>query len=230
MDLEIAAQARSATGKRNRQLRRTGQLPGVVYGKDTDSLAIQVEAKAFDTLYRAAGRTSLVKLQVDGAAKSAIIREVQRHPLSRRPLHVDFLVVDLAQEMEVDVPLVFAGEPPAVELTGGTLMTPIGHLRVRALPAEIPHEITVDVTPLVDLESSLHVRDLVIPENVHVQTDGDELIARVLPPRIEEEPEVEEEAVEGEGVEGEEGAAAAEGEAQPTEREAGGSEDERRGG
>jgi len=226
MDLEIAAEARSTTGKRNRQLRRTGQLPGVVYGKDTNSLAIQVEAKAFDTLYRAAGRTSLVKLHVDGAAKSAIIREVQRHPLSRKPLHVDFLVVDLAQEMEVDVPLVFTGEPPAVELTGGTVMTPIGHLRVRALPAEIPHEITVDVTPLVDLEASLHVRDLVIPENVHVQTDGDELIARVLPPRIEEEPEVEEEAVEGEGVEGEEGAAAAEGEAQPTEGEASGNEDE----
>jgi large subunit ribosomal protein L25 len=226
MDLEIAAQSRSATGKRNRQLRRTGQLPGVVYGKDTDSLAIQVEAKAFDTLYRAAGRTSLVRLHVDGAAKSAIIREVQRHPLSRKPLHVDFLVVDLAQEMEVDVPLVFTGEPPAVELTGGTLMTPIDHLRVRALPAEIPHEITVDVTPLVDLESSLHVRDLVIPENVHVQTDGDELIARVLPPRIEEEPEVEEEAIEGEGVEGEEGAAAAEGEAQPTDGEASGNQDE----
>jgi large subunit ribosomal protein L25 len=128
--------------------------------------------------------------------------------------------------MEVDVPLVFTGEPPAVELTGGTLMTPIDHLRVRALPAEIPHEITVDVTPLVDLESSLHVRDLVIPENVHVQTDGDELIARVLPPRIEEEPEVEEEAVEGEGVEGEEGAAAAEGEAQPTDGERSGNQDE----
>ena len=226
MDLEIAAEPRSTTGKRNRQLHRTGQLPAVVYGKDTDSLAIQVEAKAFDTLYRAAGRTSLVKLHVDGTAKSAIIREVQRHPLSRRALHVDFLVVDLLQEMEVDVPLVFTGEPPAVELTGGTLMTPIGHLRVRALPAEIPHEITVDVTPLVDLDASLHVRDLVIPENVHVQTDGDELIARVLPPRIEEEPEVEEEALEGEAAEGEEGAEGAEGEAQAGEAETPGSEDE----
>ena len=226
MDLEIAAEPRSTTGKRNRQLRRSGQLPAVVYGKDTESLAIQVEAKAFDTLYRAAGRTSLVKLHVDGSAKSAIIREVQRHPLSRRALHVDFLVVDLLQEMEVDVPLVFTGEPPAVELTGGTLMTPIGHLRVRALPAEIPHEITVDVTPLVDLDASLHVRDLVIPENVHVQTDGDELIARVLPPRIEEEPEVEEEALEGEAAEGLEGAEGAEGEAQAGEAETNASEDE----
>src|SRR5438067_12405058 len=226
MDLEIAAEPRSTTGKRNRQLRRSGQLPGVVYGKDTDSLAIQVEAKAFDTLYRAAGRTSLVKLHVDGAAKSAIIREVQRHPLSRKPLHVDFLVVDLAQEMEVDVPLVFSGEPPAVELTGGTLMTPLGHLRVRALPAEMPHEITVDVSSLADLEATLHVRDLVIPENVHVQTDGDELIARVLPPRIEEEPEVEEVAEGEERAEGEEGAERPEGAAQADEGEAPGCEDE----
>ena len=223
MDLEITAEPRSATGKRNRQLRRTGRLPAVVYGKDTESLAIQVEAKAFDILYRAAGRTSLVKLQLDGQSKSAIIREVQRHPLSRHPLHVDFLVVDLAQEMEVDVPLVFTGEPPAVELTGGTLMTPIGHLRVRALPAEMPHEITVDVTSLVDLEASLHVRDLIIPENVHVQTDGDELIARVLPPRIEEEPEVEEVA------EGEEGAERPEGEAQAGEGETTGGEEETAG-
>src|SRR5436190_6625244 len=231
MDLEITAEPRSATGKRNRQLRRTGRLPAVVYGKDTESLAIQVEAKAFDILYRAAGRTSLVKLQLDGQSKSAIIREVQRHPLSRHPLHVDFLVVDLAQEMEVDVPLVFTGEPPAVELTGGTLMTPIGHLRVRALPAEMPHEITVDVTSLVDLEASLHVRDLIIPENVHVQTDGDELIARVLPPRIEEEPEVEEEAAE-EGAEGEEGAEAPEGQAgegQAGDGEASSSEEESAG-
>ena len=66
MDLEITAEPRSATGKRNRQLRRTGRLPAVVYGKDTESLAIQVEAKAFDILYRAAGRTSLVKLQLAG--------------------------------------------------------------------------------------------------------------------------------------------------------------------
>ena len=126
----------------------------------------------------------------------------------------------------MDVPLVFTGEPPGVELTGGTLMTPLGHLRVRALPAEMPHEITVDVSSLADLEATLHVRDLVIPENVHVQTDGDELIARVLPPRIEEEPEVVEEAVEGEGVEGEEGAGPAYGESQPSEGETSGAEDD----
>jgi large subunit ribosomal protein L25 len=206
MDNEIAVDARTATGKQNRRLRLTGQVPAVVFGKGRESLPVQVEAKAFETLYRAAGRTTLVNLQIDGGrTTSAVIKSVQRHPLSGRALHVDFFLVDLTQDMEVEVPLVFIGEAPAIELTGGTLMTPISQIRVRALPAEMPHEITVDVTPLVDLDAAIHVSDLVVPDNVHIQADGDELLARVIPPRVEEEV-VEEEEVE-EGAEGAEGAA-----------------------
>jgi len=206
MDNEIAVDPRTATGKQNRRLRLTGQVPAVVFGKGRESLSVQVEAKAFETLYRAAGRTTLVNLQIDGGRPtSAIIKSVQRHPLSGRALHVDFFLVDLTQEMEVEVPLVFQGEPPAIELTGGTLMTPISQIRVRALPAEMPHEITVDVTPLIDLEAAIHVSDLVVPDNVHIQADGDELLARVIPPRVEEEPDVEEVEAE-EGAEGAEGA------------------------
>ncbi|HLY35667.1 MAG TPA: 50S ribosomal protein L25 [Candidatus Limnocylindria bacterium] len=216
MDNEIAVDARTATGKQNRRLRLTGQVPAVVFGKGRESLPVQVEAKAFETLYRAAGRTTLVNLQIDGGRPtSAVIKSVQRHPLSGRALHVDFFLVDLTQEMEVEVPLVFLGEPPAIELTGGTLMTPISQIRVRALPAEMPHEIAVDVTPLVDLEAAIHVRDLVVADNVHIQADGDELLARVIPPRVEEEPEAEEVEAE-EGAEGAEGA----GEAGTAERAA----------
>ena len=206
MDNEIAVDPRTATGKQNRRLRLTGQVPAVVFGKGRESLSVQVEAKAFETLYRAAGRTTLVNLQIDGGrTTSAVIKSVQRHPLSGRALHVDFFLVDLTQEMEVEVPLVFQGEPPAIELTGGTLMTPISQIRVRALPAEMPHEIIVDVTPLIDLEAAIHVSDLVVPDNVHIQADGDELLARVIPPRVEEEPDVEEVEAE-EGAEGAEGA------------------------
>jgi large subunit ribosomal protein L25 len=228
MDNEIAVDARTATGKQNRRLRLTGQVPAVVFGKGRESLPVQVEAKAFETLYRAAGRTTLVNLQIDGGrSTSAVIKSVQRHPLSGRALHVDFFLVDLTQDMEVEVPLVFIGEAPAIELTGGTLMTPISQIRVRALPAEMPHEITVDVTPLVDLDAAIHVSDLVVPDNVHLQADGDELLARVIPPRVEEE--VVEEEVAEEGAEGAEGAAeeggegAAEGEGRSdTEESSGG--------
>lgn len=210
MENEIAVDARTASGKQNRRLRLTGQVPAVVFGKGRESQSVQVEAKAFETLYRSAGRTTLVNLQVDGGQPtSAIIKSVQRHPLSGRALHVDFYLVDLKQEMEVEVPLVFIGESPAIEETGGTLMTPLSQIRVRALPAELPHELTVDISPLVDLDSAIHVYDLVVPGNVQILNDAEDLLARVLPPRAEEvlpEAEAAEEAAEGE--EGEAGAGA----------------------
>jgi large subunit ribosomal protein L25 len=108
--------------------------------------------------------------------------------------------------MTVDIPLVFIGEPPGVEATGGFLLTSLQNLRVKALPSDLPHELTVDLTPLVDLESAIHVSDIEVAENVTVLSDPDELVARVMPPRVEEEPEPV--LAEGEELEGEEGAAA----------------------
>jgi large subunit ribosomal protein L25 len=120
--------------------------------------------------------------------------------------------------MEVDVPLVFSGEAPAVEETGGTLLHNLSSVRVKALPADIPHQIDVNVSTLVSLDVAIHVRDLSLNRDlVSVLTDGDTLVATVVPPRVEEEPEpvvAEGEEIEGEAAEGEEGAegaAAAEG-------------------
>jgi large subunit ribosomal protein L25 len=211
-DMEINVDARSVTGKHTRRLRASGIVPGVVFGKKAGSVAVQLDAKALDQLYRQAGRTSIVKVSVDGAAPtSAVIKSLQRHPLSGRVLHVDFFAPDLTQEMTVDVPIVFSGEAPAIEATGGFLDTAISTLHVKALPSDLPHELTVDLTPLVDLESAIHVRDIPIDGNVTILNDPDEIVARVLPPRVEEEPEPV--VVEGEeGAEGEEGEAGAEGE------------------
>jgi large subunit ribosomal protein L25 len=215
MDLELNLDSRDTLGKANKRLRRAGIVPGVVYGKGEESTPVQVDGRTFETLYRAAGRTSVVQLRLpgQGAAKSGLIRNVQRHPLSGRPLHVDYYVVDLKVEMEVDVPLVFTGEAPAVEETGGTLLHNLSRVRVKALPNDIPHEITVDVSTLVSLDVAIHVRDLNLNRDlVQVQTDGDTLVATVVPPRIEEEPEpvlTEEELAELEAAaaaEGEEGA------------------------
>lgn len=220
MDLEIALAPRDAHGKANRRLRRDGVVPGVVYGKGVESTPVQVEAKTLETLYRAAGRTSIVSVTIDGGSdKSVIIKGLQRNPLTGKALHVDFFIVDLKQEMEVDIPLVFVGEPPAIELTGGSLLTNLDHVRVKALPTDLPHQIDVNVSTLVNLDVSIHVRDLSLNrDKVHVVTDGDEMVAKVVPPRVEEEPVVEAAEEELEGVEGE---AAAEGEgAEPTEGEA----------
>ena len=205
MTLELAVDARSVLGKQTKRLRRAGNVPGVVYGKGTASIPVQVDAKQFETLYHAAGRTTIFQLEIPGSGtRSAIIKSVQRHPLSGRAIHVDFFLPDLTIELQVDVPLVFVGEAPAIEATGGSLFTSLSHIKVSALPADLPHEVTVDVTPLVDLEAAIHVRDLgVESDTVHVLTDPDEIVARVMPPRVIEEPVVEEEGEEGEGEEGE---------------------------
>ena len=208
-DLQINVDARTVTGKHTRRLRAAGIVPGVVFGKKAGSVAVQLDAKALDQLYREAGRTSIVRVSVGGAAPtSAVIKSLQRHPLSGKTLHVDFFAPDLTQEMSVDVPIVFTGEPPAIEATGGFLDTAISTLHVKALPSDLPHELNVDLTPLVDLDSAIHVRDIVVAANVTVLNDPDEIVARVLPPRVEEEPE----PVLAEGEEGAEGGEGAEGE------------------
>jgi large subunit ribosomal protein L25 len=226
MDLELSLDAREAQGKANKRLRRAGIVPGVVYGKGEASTNVQVDEKTFETLYRAAGRTSVVKFTLPGAgrATSGFIKSVQRHPLSGQALHVDYLLVNLNVEMEVDVPLVFTGEAPAVEETGGTLLHSLSSVRVKALPTDIPHEISVDVSVLKSLDVAIHVKDLNLNRDlVHMLTDGEAIVATVVPPRIEEEPEpvvAEGEELEGEAAEGEEGAeegAAGEGEAGSTE-------------
>lgn len=220
-DLQITVDARSVTGKHTRRLRSAGIVPGVLFGKTAGSVAVQLDAKALDALYREAGRTSIVQISVAGGRPtSAVIKSLQRHPLSGKALHVDFFAPDLTHEMTVEVPITFSGVPPAIEATGGFLDTAINTLRVKALPSDLPHELQVDLTPLVDLDSAIHVSDIVVADNVTVLSDPDDIVARVLPPRVEEEPEPV--VVEGEeGVEGAEGAEGAEGEGETGETAAG---------
>lgn len=215
MDLELTLEAREAQGKANKRLRRAGMVPGVVFGKGEDSVPVQVEAKTFETLYRSAGRTSVVKFRLPGAsrAKSGIIKSVQRHPLTGSALHVDYFLVNLRQEMEIEVPIVYTGEAPAVELTGGTLLHNLSSVVVRALPNDIPHELSIDVSSLQTLDDAIKVADLPIDtEKVHFVTDPETVIATVVPPRVEVEEEVvPEEEAEGEAEAAAEAAGGAEG-------------------
>ena len=227
MDLELTLDARDAHGKANRRLRRAGFVPGVVYGRGHDSTPVQVDAKTFETLYRSAGKTSVVKFRLpgEGRATSGFIKSVQRNPLTGTPIHVDYFLVNLKEAMEVDVPLVFSGEAPAVEETGGTLLHNLSTIRVKALPTDIPHEVEVNVSTLVSLDVAIHVKDLSLNRDlVEVMTDGETLVATVVPPRVEveEEPIPEAEELDGEAAE----TPAAEGEsAEAAPGDSGGSDD-----
>jgi large subunit ribosomal protein L25 len=172
---------------------------------------VTIDAHEFEALRRTAGNNTLIDLSIDGDKPSPVlVYGVQTHRVTRRPLHVDLYVVRMTDELTVDVPLTPEGQSEAVETLGGTLLAVIDHVRVRALPDHLPDRITYSIESLLTFEDAIHVRDLAIPEDATLLTDGEEVVAKVLPPRVEEEPVVAE-AVEGEeGEEGEEGAEGAE--------------------
>jgi large subunit ribosomal protein L25 len=214
----LAAEHREVIGKKVAALRRAGRLPAVVYGHGIDSDSISVDAHEFEQLRRHTGPNALVDLSVDGKkAQPVLVHSIQVHPVNRRPLHVDLFLVRMTEELTVEVPLVATGEAPAVTLNGGTLLHPLESVRVRALPDHLPQSIEYSVESLLDFETAIHVRDLSVPSDVTLLTDGDETIAKVQPPRVEEEPVV---VAEAEPVEGEEGAEA-EGAGEPGESQAG---------
>jgi large subunit ribosomal protein L25 len=202
---KLAAEPREITGKAVKRLRQEGRLPGVVYGHGAESSNVTVDSHEFDQLRRQIGSNALVDLSIDGQkAQPVLVHGVQIHPVNRRPIHVDLFLVTMTEELTVDVPLVAIGEAPAVALSGGTLLHPNETVKVRALPDHLPQSIEYAVDTLVDFDVTLRVRDLTIPDDVTLLSDGDEIVARVQPPRVIE---VEEVPV-AEGAEGEEGEAA----------------------
>jgi large subunit ribosomal protein L25 len=208
----LAAAPREILGKHVARLRRAGQLPAVVYGHGVESTSVTIDAHDFELLRRKAGPNALVDLSVDGKkADPVLIHDVQVHPVTHRPLHVDLFLVQMTVELTVDVPLVAIGVSPAIENDGGTLLHAIESVRIRALPDHLPQSIEYSIESLVDFDTTIHVRDLAIPSDVTLLTDADEIVAKVQAPRVEvEEPTAAEvEAAEGEEAEGEEGAEAA---------------------
>ena len=197
---KLAATERQVFGKRVAGLRRSGSLPAVIYGHGVPSQSITIDAHDFEALRRHTGPNALVDVSVDGnRAAPVLIHAIQRDPVHQRVLHVDLLAVRMTEELTVDVPIVFTGVAPAVELNGGNLLHMTESVRVRALPDHLPQSVTLAIDSLVDFETTLHVRDLVLPDDVVLLTDLDEAVVRVQAPRLEEVAPVVEEAA-GEGA------------------------------
>jgi large subunit ribosomal protein L25 len=184
---KLAAQPRSVQGKSVKNLRGDGVLPAVVYGRGYESKMIQIDTREFELLRRQTGRNALVDLALDGGKPTPVLlHNVQDHPVSRRPLHVDFLVVAMSEEMTVDVPISPTGSADAVERMGGILLLMRETVQARALPDNLPSGIELDISSLETFDDALHVSDLRVPEGVTVLTDPAETIARVQAPRVEE--------------------------------------------
>lgn len=219
---KLTAEPRAVRGKKVATLRRAGRVPAVVYGAGVESQAISLDLHEFQQLHRHTGRHAVLDLTVtgDGRARPVLLQSIQEHPISRQPIHIDLLVVNLQEEMTVSVSVVAVGEAPAVDKMGGVLLHLHDSVTVRAKPDDLPSQIEIDVTPLDSFDAVLHVSDLQMPPGVTLVTDPAEPLLRVQPPRVEEEAVPAEAAEEGEAP-----AAEAEGE-QAGESEASASDEE----
>jgi large subunit ribosomal protein L25 len=184
-----------------RRLRAEGKIPGVVYGLGGDPVPVTVEWRPLrEALITEAGLNALIDLDVEGEVALTIIKELQRHPIRGNVLHIDFLRVSADAEITVDVPVVLEGEAKAVEAEDGVVDHVLVSLSINAKPADIPNEITVDISELV-IGEAIRVGDLKLPKGVTTDVDGEDPVVTAAHGEVAEPAEGE--GGEAEGAEGE---------------------------
>ena len=184
--VELEAQPRE-TKKRNRNKasREAGRIPGVVYGggEEKNSL-VEVDEKTFGRVMDSASSdTVLLNLKVGDASRLALVQEVQHHPVSRKPLHVDFREVKPDQSVVVTLPTVPVGEAVGVKTGGGTLEHVLRYIKVKGTPSSLPESIEVDVTAL-DIGQTLHVSDVVTADGVELLSNASNPVISISKPRV----------------------------------------------
>lgn len=185
--VSLAAQPRPGTGKEvASKLRREGRVPAIVYGTGVEPTPISVDAlELYHALHTGAGTNAVMRLEVEGAPHLAFAREIQRHPVRREVMHVDFVTIDRTHTVTIDVPVVLEGEPVAVT-EGGVLSQEAHTLSVDVLPLEVPDQIIVDVSGL-DATAVLRAGDVPLPAGVTLLSDAEMVVAVVSMPTTEEE-------------------------------------------
>ena len=190
----IKVETRTKTGKGvARKIRKNGQIPGVVYGRGNEPKSIKVNPQDIEDILFSNAIIDLSFADEDSGEKTVIIKDFQRDVIKKNLLHVDFQFISMDEKITVSVSLSLEGTAAGVH-EGGVLQQLIRNIEINALPAEIPSEITLDISEL-EMGDSLAVSDLELPDGIDLVTDADEVIVTVVTPTelIEEEEEEEEE-------------------------------------
>ena len=192
--LAIDITHRTTVGKKVKKLRQNGKIPIRLFGGGIDPMPMQADASSLGKILSQAGFNSPIFVNFDSSKEENVcfIREIQRDPITEELLHIDLLKVDMSKKVTVEVPVRLFGVPDAVKNLGGILLQSINSIPVSALPLSIPESISVDVSILVDFDKSIRIKDIEFGDGVDPERDPDTLIARVVPPRIDEEVESEE--------------------------------------
>lgn len=198
-------------------IRKTGKIPAVFYGPKEASTAISLDAKEFGKVWKKAGQSSVIILKEGSNEHEVLIHDIDVHPLSGEARHADFYVIEKGKKIEVSVPLEFTGVSPAVKDKGGILVKVHREIEIEAAPRDLPHQLSIDISKLVEFTDVIHAKEIKLPNGVELKINPDEVVASIAEPKeeVEEAPTaidmsaIEVEAKGKEPKEGEEGAAPA---------------------
>jgi len=205
----LSVQARS-TSETPRNLRAKNTVPCVVYGNEMKNTAIQCDYNQLFKVYVKAGASTLIELDVEGKKVPSLVHDIEFDPISGRIAHVDFYAVNMKKKIEAKVPVRITGVSPAVKEEAGVLVIVRDHFTVHCLPADLPHDIEVNIDSLKAFRDTVLAGAVTLPPGVTIEESPEEVVVTVQEPRKEEvvEPVVAEGAVEGAApVEGAEAAA-----------------------
>lgn len=189
---ELKTQKRKVLGKKVKNLRREGLVPAVLYGRETDSVPLQVQERELNRVLTQAGGHRLVALKIGRSRKlrMALTREVQWDVITGKPIHVDFYAVVMTEKITTEVPLVFVGEAPAAVQEGAILLQSLDEVEIDCLPGDLIEAIEVDLSELEEIDEAIYVKDLRVPPTVDILTDAEEIVAKVVWAAVEEVEEV----------------------------------------
>ena len=197
---ELNVNVRKTTGNSPaRELRRSGLIPAVLYGPQTEPVLLSVSAKDLEQIFKKGNVGSMILNLViqngQKVTKPAMIKELQSHPVSGSFIHIDFYEIDMNRKINVMIPVVTVGKSKGVE-DGGLLQIVRRELEVLCLPGDIPETIEIDITDL-DIGDSIHMEEIPLGDNIELLSDANFTVVTIVSPKVEEVAEEAEEALEG---------------------------------
>lgn len=184
--LILEAQPRESSIK-PKQMRFKGLVPAVYYGQGKTTRPIALNYQKFKKVFDKAGENTIIDLVIDGKSSPVLVHDVQYDPVSDKISHVDFIHVNMEKEITTSVKVTFVGIAPAVKNLGGILNVHKHEVRIKCLPKNLIHGIEVDLSPIVDFHTSIHIKDLKVPETIKILDNQEDTVVTATPMKVEEE-------------------------------------------
>ena len=172
----------------NDDLRAKGAIPAVFYGPKEKPQSIVIDSKQFERVFKEAGETTIITLKGVDGDKETLIHDVQLHPLTDKPLHADFYVLEKGKKITISIPLEFEGVAPAEKL-GHIIVKAMHEVEIEVLPAELPQHLAVDISKLESVGDHVLAKDIKLPPSAELKTDAEEIVVSITAFVEEKQPE-----------------------------------------